>query len=296
MTSLQIKYFLKVSDTMSFTQAAAELYVSQPSVSRQIKLLEEELGFPLFDRTRKNQIALTPAGMVFRESFQSAARSFEQASATARELAAHAPRPLRIGIGAGWDFSAELTHFREQVHRQYPQAELRFESGPFLTLREQLRTNQLDVILCTKTSIVDFTDLDILPVATLEPRAYVRRGLLRPDNEPLRVEDFENRTLFMLSQEEAPMAMELVHMQFQAHQVTVNPVWMPNRDSILQAVLMGDGFTVFDQYVHFRSDPRLTYAGLEELIPLCLVQNRGNAHPLTAVLAQSLSEQMQHHT
>lgn len=295
MTSLQIKYFLKVSDTMSFTQAAAELYVSQPSVSRQVKLLEEELGFPLFDRTRKNLITLTPAGMVFRESFQSAAKGFEQASAAARELAAHAPRPLRMGIGAGWDFSTELAHAREQVLRQYPQAELHFESGNFLSLREQLRANILDAILCTKTSILDFTGLDVLPVASLEPRAYVRRGLLRPEDEPLQIEDFENQTLFMLSEEEAPMAMELVRMQFQAHQVMVNPVWLPNRETILQAVLMGDGFTVFDQYVYFRSDPRLTYTSLEELIPLCFIQNKSNAHPLTASLAQSLTEQMQQH-
>ena len=39
MTSLQIQYFLKVADCMSFSQAADELYVSQPSVSRQIQQL-----------------------------------------------------------------------------------------------------------------------------------------------------------------------------------------------------------------------------------------------------------------
>ena len=43
MTSLQIQYFLKVDDCMSFSQAADELYVSQPSVSRQIQQLEHEL-------------------------------------------------------------------------------------------------------------------------------------------------------------------------------------------------------------------------------------------------------------
>ena len=42
MTSLQIQYFLKVADCMSFSQAADELYVSQPSVSRQIQQLEHE--------------------------------------------------------------------------------------------------------------------------------------------------------------------------------------------------------------------------------------------------------------
>ena len=46
MTSLQVQYFLKVAESMSFSKAAEELYVSQPSVSRQIQRLEEELEPP----------------------------------------------------------------------------------------------------------------------------------------------------------------------------------------------------------------------------------------------------------
>ena len=44
MTSLQVNYFLRVAESMSFSKAAEELYVSQPSVSRQVQLLEQELG------------------------------------------------------------------------------------------------------------------------------------------------------------------------------------------------------------------------------------------------------------
>ena len=46
MTSLQIQYFLKVADCMSFSQAADELYVSQPSVSRQIQQLGTSWAAP----------------------------------------------------------------------------------------------------------------------------------------------------------------------------------------------------------------------------------------------------------
>ena len=69
MTSLQLQYFLTAADCMSFSQASEKLYVSQPAVSRQIKLLEQELGCQLFDRARKNAIRLTPAGIVFQDAF-----------------------------------------------------------------------------------------------------------------------------------------------------------------------------------------------------------------------------------
>ena len=57
MTSLQVQYFLKVAESMSFSKAAEELYVSQPSVSRQVQLLEQELGFSLFDRSSKRNLS-----------------------------------------------------------------------------------------------------------------------------------------------------------------------------------------------------------------------------------------------
>ncbi len=292
MTSLQITYFLKAAECMSFSQAAQELYVSQPSVSRQIKLLEEELGYLLFDRTRKNAISLTAAGMVFRETFNRAQQQFITAKAVAHEISGYPALQLKAGIGKFWDLSDELLRFREQVRLRYPQASLYFESNDFQELRRQVRSGEMDVILCTKTSLMDFDGLEVVQIANLESRAYVRRGLLRPEKEPLQVEDFDGQRLLMLSEEESPMAMELAQMQFLAHQVRVTPVWMPNRDTILQSLLLGDGVTVFDQYMRFQDDPRLTYYNLEDHIPICIVWKQKNQNPLIRLFADSMTELM----
>jgi DNA-binding transcriptional LysR family regulator len=58
----QIHYFLKVARTLNMTRAAAELHLSQPSLSRQIKLLEEELSVLLFERLPQG-LRMTPAGL-----------------------------------------------------------------------------------------------------------------------------------------------------------------------------------------------------------------------------------------
>ena len=115
MTSLQITYFLKVAECMSFSKAAEELYVSQPSVSRQVRQLEEELGFQLFDRTLKHQISLTAAGMVFRDSFMRFAQGYQQARAAATEMSRQATLRLRVGITQNWDVTEALMRFQEQV-------------------------------------------------------------------------------------------------------------------------------------------------------------------------------------
>lgn len=62
----QIRYFLTVADLGSLTQAAARLFVAQPALSRQIALLETELGFSLFLREARG-VSLTPAGERYRD-------------------------------------------------------------------------------------------------------------------------------------------------------------------------------------------------------------------------------------
>ena len=61
MTITQIRYFVQVAENMNFTKAARQLYVAQQVVSKQVKRLEEELGFLLFERTAQG-ITLSAGG------------------------------------------------------------------------------------------------------------------------------------------------------------------------------------------------------------------------------------------
>ena len=61
MNSIQLEYFLCIAQTGSFTKASHKLFLTQPALSKQIRLLEEELGTLLFIR-RPHGIRLTPEG------------------------------------------------------------------------------------------------------------------------------------------------------------------------------------------------------------------------------------------
>lgn len=63
LANFRLRVFRAVAELLSFRRAGEELYLTQPAVTHQIRVLEEELGVSLFDRTGKN-IALTPAGAV----------------------------------------------------------------------------------------------------------------------------------------------------------------------------------------------------------------------------------------
>jgi DNA-binding transcriptional LysR family regulator len=82
-----LKYILAIAETGNFTRAANRLFLTQPSLSRQIKDLEDDIGFPIFLRNPKS-VDITPAGQLVvsyaqealeqRTEFIKAARAFRR--------------------------------------------------------------------------------------------------------------------------------------------------------------------------------------------------------------------------
>ena len=91
MTTKQIDCCIELVHTLNFSRAAENMFVSQPTLTYQIKLLEEEIGFPIFERSGKGA-ALTPAGAQFvsfltgmREELKRAIEQGQNFSATYRD-------------------------------------------------------------------------------------------------------------------------------------------------------------------------------------------------------------------
>ena len=86
MNSMQIRCFLEAAKYKSFSKAASQLYISQPTISRNISLLEEEVGFSLFNRTSFHGIELTEAGMIMHDALTSAQEIVSSALETAQQV------------------------------------------------------------------------------------------------------------------------------------------------------------------------------------------------------------------
>ena len=71
MTLLQLKYFISVAETGNFTHSARQAYTSQPTISRQIQMLEDELGYALFNRNSK-PLRLTKPGQILYDGVKEA--------------------------------------------------------------------------------------------------------------------------------------------------------------------------------------------------------------------------------
>jgi DNA-binding transcriptional LysR family regulator len=91
-----LRYFVAVAEAENVSRAALTLHVSQPAVSRQIRDLEEELGFPLLERNAKS-VRLTEAGRTFLKESRAVLQRAEDAVQAARAVASGGRGELHVG-------------------------------------------------------------------------------------------------------------------------------------------------------------------------------------------------------
>src|SRR5947209_15752633 len=91
----QMRAFLAVARTLSFTRAATEANLSQPALTVQIRTLEEQLGVKLFDRSSRS-VELTRLGRELVPTFQRLLREFDETVTGVRDIARHGRGSVRL--------------------------------------------------------------------------------------------------------------------------------------------------------------------------------------------------------
>lgn len=144
MNDLQIKYFLKAAQRLNFSEAAKELFITQPALSQQITAIEKELNMQLFIRD-KNRLRLTPAATVLMQELPEHTRKFQEIVAKARIVNDGHNAFLKLGVLEGQTLSP---NFRAAFHsfcKAYPNVHIELSMASFLGLKKQLDQKKLDV-------------------------------------------------------------------------------------------------------------------------------------------------------
>lgn len=118
-----LRYFVQVATDLHFARAAAHLGISQPPLSQQIRLLEEELGVLLLERTSR-RVALTAAGTLFLEAAQRTLAEADRAILIARRAARGELGELRIGFNASAPFIPQVAAAIHTFRQRYPDIQL----------------------------------------------------------------------------------------------------------------------------------------------------------------------------
>src|SRR6266478_6339802 len=163
------------------SRAALKLHVSQPALSRQIRDLEDELGFSLLERTAKS-VRLTDAGRAFLDNARALLQNAEEAVTKARAVASAEPAELHVGYSPT-PFAEILPKILRAFQRKMPNVHVRLHDWSNKTILDGVRDGrlQLGLITCSpKTGALHDVRFEELPcqrvcVAVAPQHPFARR-------------------------------------------------------------------------------------------------------------------------
>lgn len=193
-TLRQMQYLIAVADTGTFGEAAKRTFVSQPSLSAQVKTMEEHIGVPLLERGRHGAI-LTPIGEEMVARARIVLRQVEEMKVLGREAGGTLAGRVKLGVLPTVG-PYLLPRAARRLHRTYPDLRLFVREERTLDLQEHLSSGQFDVIISTPE---DHPETKSLPI--VKENIYI---CIAPDDpladsrKSVRLEELKGREFLTL--------------------------------------------------------------------------------------------------
>ena len=164
----RIRAFLVAAECLNFTEAARRLYITQPTLSKNISLIENDLGFKLFIRNNRT-VTLTPEGAFLYKRMRPAIDELDSSVVLARTAGRGEGGILRVGcfdpLCGNPTVSAVFSIFLQLC----PNADLQVDFHSFRTLRERLTANEVDLIITKDFEVNVILDEVHQPLLSSEP-------------------------------------------------------------------------------------------------------------------------------
>jgi len=166
MNTKQIKYVLALSETLNFSQAAEQMGISQPALSKQIQYIEKEFGVKLFDRNH-SPLTLTPAGEYFVRNAKELLYKEDQLRKELGQFQTGESGCLVIGVTPFRSLYL-MPNLVKKIRNKYPGVRVVIQEVPSNQLRKDAVEGKYDLAIVNLP--VDTSMLDVIP---LEPDTLV---------------------------------------------------------------------------------------------------------------------------
>jgi DNA-binding transcriptional LysR family regulator len=192
----QLQFFAAVAEELSFSRAAIKLHVAQPSLSIQIKALEDEVGARLFERDKRH-VALTPAGRRFQGRVTTLLALAEGAKSEARSTDGGALGTINLGYTALSMFSTALPHAIRRFQQEHRHVKISLRELTSLEQLHELKERTLDVGVLRKLDVRAPKGIQIVEWYRTPLVAAIPTDHPRAQSQALSVTDLRNEAFVM---------------------------------------------------------------------------------------------------
>lgn len=288
-TTEQMKYFITVATCLNYTEAANQLFISQPALSRQIISLERELNLQLFIRDT-HSMRLTPAGEAFLTDIKSLYSQYLSAIEKAQQLQRGMSGSLTIGILDGHRLSETFPDLVGTLQKNYPNLSVNLFRGSFRALTDALYDGRADFIVTLNFSVEGNQQFQTIPLS--HTKDYFATLCSNPlsSYEEVTISDLADQTLIAISPEDSPAAYEGMK---NLHRISGSkqPLKIaPNLETLMLWVQAGLGTSILNDFNALSQDADLIFIPWrpEEHDPVCstdlvLVWKKGSCNPASPI-------------
>ncbi len=292
MTHRQLECFLKTAETLNMTKAAKELYISQPSLSEQIRKLEEELGVQLFIR-KDRRLRLTIAGKtLIGECYEFFAKEKELIDAvrTADMISA---RRLTICYIAGL-YLNRMTDLTQRFHRKHPDIMLALKEVNWNDMNDLLEDGDYDVGFYLRLGDYEVPGSGHFDLASTPTEIWMADTHPLASYRELTVEDIRDETfcLDIMNRKSKLNYFSLYELFRQHHVPTPNVMPAKNLENILVNVRSGIAITILSTGFFGDIGPGIVTIPIPEMgdAVFSLYWNARNDNPAISLFADFVTE------
>ena len=198
-----LKLFTNLAETLNFSQTAKNLHLTQPAVTQAINSLEQEVGFKLFKRT-KRQVSLTKGGHVLYTNVQPLLIKFTTAVETARVAQERDVATLSIGYTETYYELQQFPKLIKEFNKLHPASHVYLENFDHNLLRQHLLNQECDVTFPMQDSIQDDQNIAFIPLITGRFACIVPTSNPLANHTTIDITELADQTLIFLNANQCP--------------------------------------------------------------------------------------------
>lgn len=296
MTTAQIRYFLVAAERLNFTAAAEQLYITQPSLSRQIAAIEDELGVKLFDRSN-NIVRLTLAGKALYDRLSVFFQEYQRIVKEVRDISSGSRGHLNLAILEDQYMPDVLTVSIRNLIQESPDCEINIIRRDSRALFSGLMDGTLDaglMLVYDEFSDCGFEYIDLVSAPAV---IAINRELPEARRSHLTMDEMNTLLnkipLAMVTPDQFPESLQdslLCNMPFSGLKDTCQIKLVSAISSVSLYVAAGLAVTLTNQGNLLANDPNIKFLPVEGMAPMIqgLVWRRSTQNPILNQLVDKL--------
>ncbi|MCK1160321.1 LysR family transcriptional regulator [Streptococcus uberis] len=284
MNTKQMSYLIETAKTLNISRAAENLYISQPSLSYQIKTIEEEVGFAIFDRIGKS-IHLTPAGQELITSLSRISLELQFAIEQAQNMGKQYQAAIKIGFSARTMlyYLPEAMNLFETMH---PTVQIVPDILPPHEALTAFMRKELDLLLLPREEAEKLVGVRSYPLFTSQIYLLCQNDDPLAEKEEITANDLAHRTLLVNGGSSSLLRQVQQRVMATVPVITNNS---PTHDYTLIQVASGKAICLSPGYLNDHSD-QFSWVPFDcpEHFDYVLVSHQENQTPALAILIDIL--------